>query len=127
MNYKILLLSLITLSCSADDNRLNGFEFEKNMQVILFEQGKEISRKNVNMDEQQFKNWITSLDSLKNEDFNSYAPSVILMGDKLKVNLLKGKTVISVKLDNDSKAVWQQYSRNPTDQDRKIRSLLTKL
>jgi hypothetical protein len=127
MNYKILLLSLITLSCSADDNRLNGFELEKNMQVILFEQGKEISRKNVNMDEQQFKNWITSLDSLKNEDFNSYAPSVILMGDKLKVNLLKGKTVISVKLDNDSKAVWQQYSRNPTDQDRKIRSLLTKL
>ena len=130
MKFILSILAFFVSCCSAEtDQKIMRLEFNKDMQLILFENGKEISRKSITLEGQikdDLETWLTTV-NLDNEDINSYAPSIILLGKKIKVNFQKNKTIISAKENDDPKGVWKQYSRNPTEQDRKMRSLLVKL
>lgn len=57
-------------------------------------------------------------------DFNTYAPSVILKGQTLKINFLESKTVISYRKQLDQMETWKQYSRSATADDQQIRNWL---
>ena len=130
MKFILTLVALLIPCCEANDKRhVIKAEADENMLVILYDRGKEVSERNIKLEGQlgeEIKTWLTSA-ALENEDRNSYVPSVILQGKKLKVNFQKGKTIISVKPNDDPQTYWEQYSRSPNMQDRKMRALLMKV
>jgi hypothetical protein len=117
-------------SCHGQEEKLSpNLVLEQNLQLVIFQNGRETDRGILTFSDKEkadIKVWIESFADLKKKDYNSYAPAILLIGKRLKVNFQQGTTVISLKEDDNPKALWRQYSRVPTEQDKSIRDLLEK-
>lgn len=130
MKITFLLLTLTLGSCSGKEEKAPpNLVLEQNLQLVFFQNGRETERRILTFNDEEkadIKAWMESFADLKKKDYNSYAPAVLLIGIRIKVNFQKGTTVISLKDEDDPKALWKQYSRVPTEQDKAIRDLLEK-
>jgi hypothetical protein len=128
MKYILILLTLSLGSCSGkEEAAFPNLVLEKNLELVLFKNGRESDRRVLAFNEEEetsIKAWMESFADLKKKDNNSYAPAVLLLGKRIKVNFQKGATIISLKEEDDPKALWKQYSRVPTEQDKEIMALL---
>lgn len=131
MKLIFMVIALLSSACSGENREVaSEIKSEDGMQFIIFQNGREVGRKTLTFDskdEEFINSWLESFAGLSGKDFNSYAPVAILLGKKIKVNFQRDVTVISVKEKDEPTAVWNQYSRVPTKQDREAEKLLRKL
>lgn len=97
-----------------------------NLKLSIHENGRENQVFELHLSDQEKTRLMTWLSSFAGSriDFNTYAPSIILKGETMKINFLKGKTVISYRKQPDQMETWKQYSRSATADDQQIRSWL---
>lgn len=68
--------------------------------------------------------WIESSRHLNKKDIVSYVPGYVLDSDGVNINFLNKVIVTSYKNAKNPKAGWSQYSRECTEEDKKILNFL---
>lgn len=125
--FNIIVICFLISSCSDKNKEGIYIMFEQDLQLILFDNGREIDRKILTLDTKEkeiMTTWAKSFSNVKNKDYNSYTPVTILRGKKFNVNFQKNKTVISFKRGDNPEDPWEQYARLPTELDKKIKDFL---
>ena len=130
MKFFILFILGILASCSCSCNSLDGEMLKNipldNLILSIYENGRENQIFELHLSDKEKARLMSWLNSFAGSqiDFNTYAPSVILKGQTLKINFLKGRTVISYRKKPDQMGTWKQYSRSATADDQQIRNWL---
>lgn len=136
MNINVFNFSLFSFSIvSACFNDFDKDEIAEcvsveNLTLSVYEKGSQniIKRLNFNNNEKKkLLSWFRTLTDLST-DYITYAPILVLDGEKLQINFLETTTVISVKNNTQPSEGWKQYSRPATKYDKNIKNwLLSKI
>lgn len=126
---KLIIFCFLMSSCFDKNKEEKHITLEQDLQLILFDEGRQIDRKILTFDTKEkeiMATWGRSFSDFKSKDYNSYMPDTILLGKEFKVNFQKNKTVISFKKGDRPEDAWEQYSRLPTELDKKTKDFLEK-
>lgn len=102
-------------------------EKRDSLKFKIYSKGKEIQMPPENEIEynQHIKRWSSSLNTIGKIDINTYAPRITLTSPHLNINFQKDTTIISHR--SNSSSAWNQRSRKPNAEDKKLRTFLEKI
>lgn len=92
---------------------LNLDSFPDNFNIVVFENGKEVERLNVNKKHQLHDflfSWLEQNQKKWKADLTTYVPSLLINSDKFKANFLFADNLVVVNFKNHN-GTWLQVSK----------------